>query len=157
MTSLVSRVRPGTARRPNDTLPGSARVWVLAEANASMRPEPMTVADTGPEPSLLRIFWTPWFMIAALTSAGDQPGCSATSNAATPATCGEAIDVPSKLTLPVPVPASAESIPNPGAEMSGLSALLVRLGPSDVKSVIRSAKPGAASRWRAGWRSSKPC
>jgi hypothetical protein len=62
---------------------------------------------------------------ASLSRAGGQSGCCWASSAAAPATCGEAIEVPSSSVYqPVSAvpPALAARMPTPGALMSGLRA-----------------------------------
>jgi hypothetical protein len=68
-----------------------------------------------------RFFTTPAVALASIfasTSAGEIPGSSSRSKAATPATCGVAMDVPLRLKLPVLVFAFAETMFFPGAKMS---------------------------------------
>ena len=48
-------------------------------------------------------------------SADDQVGCACTLSAATPATCGAAIDVPDSVAESLPVPTPAETVETPGA------------------------------------------
>ena len=133
---------PEAKSSPYDRLPGDATETALADSNASTRPEPITVAETG-EPSRLSFrSWTAEFMITALIRSGDQLGCSWRMSTATPATCGVAIEVPENFTPLSPVPASVDWMSNPGAEMSGLRSLVSRAGPSEVKSVIASVYAG---------------
>ncbi len=131
-----------TPCRPYDRLPGTASDSASADSYAWTRPEPITVAGTGPVPSLFNSSWVAWFMISALIRAGDQVGCNCRSSVATPETCGAAIEVPESAMPSVPVATAAEMMSPPGAETSGFSALETRAGPSDVKSVMRSSKPG---------------
>ncbi|CAB4835591.1 unannotated protein [freshwater metagenome] len=74
---------------------------------------------------------------APLISAGDQDGCASATNAAIPAVCGLAIDVPDRTIAAVPLPTEAETTATPGAAMSGLSALSER-GPFDENDAKRS-------------------
>src|SRR3954468_24922158 len=60
-----------------------------------------------------------------------QLGCACRVSAATPVTCGAAIDVPDKVSAPLPEPDAVETIATPGAVMSGLSALSPVRGPAD--------------------------
>ena len=68
-------------------------------------------------------------MIAALTSFTDQFGWAAMTRAATPATCGVAMEVPESTSTPVPVPMPAATMLTPGAVTSGLRALSPKRGP----------------------------
>jgi len=56
--------------------------------------------------------------IAFLTVAGDAPGLLCKYRAATPATCGEAIEVPLKVAPAVSLVNQEDKIPEPGAKMS---------------------------------------
>ena len=62
-------------------------------------------------------------MMAALMSATLHVGCAWRVSAATPATCGEAIEVPEIVAGPLPVPTPVETVARPGAAMFGLSPL----------------------------------
>ena len=57
---------------------------------------------------------SPVFMIAALMSSTLQVGCACRVSAATPATCGEAIEVPEIVAGPLPVPTPVETTATPG-------------------------------------------
>jgi hypothetical protein len=57
-------------------------------------------------------------MIAAATVAGEAPGFVSRNNAATPATCGVAIDVPEIVLVAVSLVRHAEVMLLPGAKMS---------------------------------------
>jgi hypothetical protein len=57
-------------------------------------------------------------MIAAVTVAGEAPGFVSKKRAATPATCGEAIEVPEIVLVAVSLVRHAEVILEPGAKMS---------------------------------------
>src|SRR5512141_2437869 len=81
--------------RPSEMLPGIARFVAIADWKAWTRPEPITVAGTGPLPSRFSMSCVAWFMIAALMRAGDHVGWISRSRVATPETCGVAIEVPS--------------------------------------------------------------
>ena len=59
----------------------------------------------------------------AATCGAVQFGCACTDSAATPATCGAAIDVPERMDAPLPESTAAEAIDTPGAATSGLMAL----------------------------------
>src|SRR6266511_727546 len=60
--------------------------------------------------------------------------------------CGAAIEVPLSVRPPVPVPASVENTPWPGAAMSGFAALSRPRGPRDENADTVSARPGVTSR-----------
>ena len=93
-------------------------------------------ACTSPEPTRQGAASTSTDGSAVLTTAAPirsagQSGWASRTSAATPATCGEAIDVPELPAAPVPDPASAERMPTPGAATSGFSA--AGDGPEEVK------------------------
>ena len=73
-------------------------------------------------------------MIAALMSSTLHVGCACRVSAATPATCGEAIDVPEIVAAPLPVPTAGRDDATPGAEMFGFRPLSPPRGPPDEKS-----------------------
>ena len=73
-------------------------------------------------------------MITDLTCIGDQVGCACRTRAATPAVCGEAIDVPEMRVEPVPVPTATDGMDTPGAATSGFWALSPLRGPLELKS-----------------------
>src|SRR5438552_654583 len=66
-----------------------------------------------------------------------QLGCAWRVSAATPATCGEAIEVPEIVAAPLPEPTPVETMLTPGAVISGLRALSPPRGPPEVKSAKR--------------------
>ena len=68
----------------------------------------------------------------AATCGAVQFGCACTDSAATPATCGAAIDVPERMDAPLPEPTAAEAIDTPGAATSGLMALSPERGPDEL-------------------------
>jgi len=49
----------------------------------------------------------------------DFRGCACLVSAATPAACGDAIDVPEIVAAPLPVPLPVDTMLTPGAVMSG--------------------------------------
>ena len=55
------------------------------------------------------------------------------TSAATPATCGDAIEVPEMIAMPLPVPLPVEMTLTPGAVMSGLRSLVPTVGPPELK------------------------
>jgi hypothetical protein len=59
-----------------------------------MRPEPMSNGSASVAPSSLNTAPEAVVISADFTCPGVQPGCSARSSAAAPATCGLDIDVP---------------------------------------------------------------
>ncbi len=65
------------------------------------------------------------------------------TRAATPATCGVAIDVPESTRTSLPVPMPAATMLTPGAVTSGLRALSPKRGPQDEK-LARSLYVGLA-------------
>ncbi len=72
--------------------------------------------------------------MAVRTSAGSQPGCASSASAATPATCGVAIEVPEKATPWLPVPMAVEVMLTPGPLTSGLRWPSPVRGPPELKS-----------------------
>ena len=84
---------------------------------------------------------------ADLTWTGVQPGWSCSSSAAAPATCGVAIDVPSKTAKrEESVPGSVEErIWPPGAARSGFRSWPKAVGPPDEKLVITPLRPVSSS------------
>jgi len=56
--------------------------------------------------------------ISFLTVAGDAPGLLCRNRAATPATCGDAIDVPLSVAVAVSLDNQADNMLEPGAKMS---------------------------------------
>ena len=72
-----------------------------------------------------------------------QLGCACLTSAASPVTCGAAIEVPESLSAPMPVPMPAEKMLTPGAVMFGLSALVPVAGPHELK-LASVSKPGLA-------------
>ncbi len=127
-----------TPRRPYEMLPGTASDSASADSYAWTRPEPNTVAATG-DPSSSVTSCVAWFMISALILAGRSPDGARSRSAATPDTCGAAIDVPEIVSESVPVPASDDVMSAPGAATSGFRPLRYRVGPSELKSTIRSS------------------
>src|SRR5436305_6517816 len=71
--------------------------------------------------------------IAIRTSSTDQVECACSASAATPATCGAAIDVPEIVRAPLPVPMPVEVMLTPGAVMSGLRRPATRVTPPSSK------------------------
>jgi hypothetical protein len=57
------------------------------------------------------------------------------------ATCGVAIEVPDRISKPLPVPDAVETVATPGAVTPGLNTLSPMRGPADEKLAIFS-KPG---------------
>src|SRR2546430_1488893 len=75
-------------------------------------------------------------MIDALISAGDHAGCACLASAATPETCGAAIDVPDNDSCRLPLPTSVEIVGLPGAVMSGLRKLSPLCGPAEENDAV---------------------
>ena len=71
-----------------------------------------------PVPALLTWFRVELLMSAAATVAGDAPGFVSRNNAATPVTCGVAIDVPEIVFVAVSLVFHDEVMLLPGAKMS---------------------------------------
>ena len=71
-----------------------------------------------PVPGLVTLFGVELLMIAAATVAGEAVGFVSRNNAATPATCGVAIDVPEIVLVAVSLVLHAEVMLLPGAKMS---------------------------------------
>src|SRR5215468_2351099 len=78
---------------------------------------------------------------AARRSAADQVGLACLTSAATPATCGVAIDVPDITAKPLPVPTPVETVDTPGAVIPGRNTLSPMRGPWDEK-LATFSKPG---------------
>src|SRR5690242_10112706 len=70
--------------------------------------------------------------MAALMSCALHVGCAWRVSAADPATCGEAIDVPERISPPLPVPLAVDRTLTPGAERSGFRALSPLRGPPEL-------------------------
>src|SRR5687767_2368009 len=79
--------------------------------------------------------------MAAFTSSVVQVGCAWRTRAATPATCGEAIEVPESTYPLSPVPDAVETVLTPGAVMSGFRKLSPFRGPPELK-LAKPRKPG---------------
>ena len=71
-----------------------------------------------PVPAFVTLFGVELLMIAAVTVAGEALGFVSRNNAATPATCGVAIDVPEIVLVAVSLVLHADVILLPGAKMS---------------------------------------
>ncbi len=78
-----------------------------------------------------------------LSCAGVHSGCCCLSNAAAPATCGVAMDVPLNATCSPFVPAAAATMPTPGAVTSGLRPLSPMRGPLLEKYASESSRSTA--------------
>src|SRR6476620_5790570 len=79
-------------------------------------------------------------MMAALTSSTLQLECAPRTSAASPATCGEAIEVPLSAMPSLPVPTATEKVVTPGAATSGLM-LFVTPMPREEKPASWSMAP----------------
>src|SRR3954469_5133767 len=75
-------------------------------------------------------------MIADLIAAGFHFGWAWRTSATAPAVCGVAIDVPDSATESVPLPISVDTMPTPGAPMSGLSAESLMRGPPELNAAV---------------------
>ncbi len=73
------------------------------------------------------------FAIARRTSLGSQVGWASSASAATPLTCGVAMEVPESATPRLPVPMAVEMTLTPGAVTSGLRCESRLRGPPDEK------------------------
>ena len=71
-----------------------------------------------PDPGFVTLFSVALLLIAEATVAGDALGFVSKKSAATPATCGDAIEVPEIVFVAVLLVAQAEVILEPGAKMS---------------------------------------
>src|SRR4051812_33948643 len=80
-------------------------------------------------------------MIAALTWSGFQDGLACRTSAATPAPCGDAIEVPDSVVPLAPLPTSVDTIDTPGPVTSGFMALSPLRGPPELN-VAAALKPG---------------
>ena len=122
--------------RPKDSDTRSGASASAATTGVSMawpgltRPAPVRVSGYGAPFS--SSICTAVFINVALMMEGIQPGCRSISNAAAPATCGAAIEVPPESIAASPPPANAEWMLKPGAEMSGLSRCVSYSGPREL-------------------------
>src|SRR5262249_38100051 len=92
---------------------GVVVVGVVASTNA------LASSSFGePVPGSVTSFGVAWSTIAAATSSGVAFGWSERYNAATPVTCGVAIDVPLSVLVEVSLLAHADWIDTPGAKTS---------------------------------------
>jgi hypothetical protein len=71
-----------------------------------------------PDPAPVTLFGVELLMIAAATVAGEAVGFVSRNNAATPATCGVAIDVPEIVFVAVSLVFHDDVMPLPGAKIS---------------------------------------
>src|SRR5215208_6009350 len=71
-----------------------------------------------PAPALVTLFGVELLMMAAVTVAGEAVGFVSRNNAATPVTCGVAIDVPEIVLVAVSLVLHADVMLLPGAKMS---------------------------------------
>ena len=69
-------------------------------------------------PALVTLFRVEPLMIAAVTVAGEALGFVSRNNAATPVTCGVAIDVPEMVLVAVSLVFHEDVMPLPGAKIS---------------------------------------
>ena len=84
---------------------------------------------------------SPVLTIAALICSTFQSGCAWRVRAATPATIGDAMDVPEIRVPWLPLPTRVDWMLTPGAEMSGFSQLSPLRGPPELK-LANCLKPG---------------
>jgi hypothetical protein len=87
------------------------------------------------------------FTISFLTVAGDAPGLPCSIRAATPATCGDAIEVPLSVAVAVSLVNHAEGMLEPGAK---ISTTLPKLENDERASLIVDDPTVIASATRAG-------
>ena len=99
--------------------------------NGNTRPVPARLVRYGVVPTIDA--GRPVFTIAAASSLPDHVGWAWRAMAATPATCGDAMDVPERPPGLFPLPFSVEKMLTPGAVTFGLRKLSPFLGPPDVK------------------------
>lgn len=71
-----------------------------------------------PVPGLVTLLGVEFVTIAAVTAAGNEPGFVSRKSAATPQTCGDAIDVPEMVFVAVSFVFHEEVMLEPGAKMS---------------------------------------
>ena len=94
----LAKYGPEISSRPNDsdTRSGAAAAAAITGVSMAMcgftRPAPVRVSGYG-SPFSSRVCEAV-FINAALMTEGDQSGCRSINNAAAPATCGAAIEVP---------------------------------------------------------------
>ena len=143
IVSVMSRGPPATSTNPKPRLCGEAKTSGAMAAGRSISPPPWRVLGT-PRSRPLRTS-------ADFTCSGVHSGCSSSSSAAAPATCGVAMLVPERRSK---APSgAAERTSTPGAARSGLRASPSGVGPpaekeamsrsSDAATVIaRAAVPG---------------
>src|SRR6266403_4676024 len=80
-------------------------------------------------------------MMADFRSSVRHAGCAWRVSAATPLVCGAAIDVPDRISAPVPVPTAVDWMLTPGAVTSGFRLPSPVRGPPEVK-LANARKPG---------------
>ena len=79
---------------------------------------------------------------AAATASASHVGCAWIANAALPATCGVAMEVPEMKVPWLPVPIAVDSTLTPGALMSGLSTPSPMRGPPELNDAKRRGRNG---------------
>src|SRR6187399_1696993 len=84
--------------------------------------------------------------MADLMSCTDHVGCAWRVSAATPATWGDAIEVPDRNLPPLPVPDAVEKMLRPGPVISGLRALSPVRGPPE-ENDAKAEKAGFGKFW----------
>ena len=107
----------------NNSAPGLASESELESELASALARPPVNSEKSsrlgdPVPALVTLFGVELLMIAAVTVAGEAVGFVSRNNAATPATCGVAIDVPEIVLVAVSLVLHADVMLLPGAKMS---------------------------------------
>ena len=87
-----------------------AMIYCAGDRNSSLLAVPVGMP--------LSLFKDAALTIVFLTVAGDEPGLLCRTRAATPATCGLAIDVPLKVAVAVSLVRQADTMLEPGAKIS---------------------------------------
>src|SRR5258706_238585 len=115
-----------------DSLVPRATTDVRVAAKGCTRPEPPSLGwnPTSCDASAV-------LAMARRTSSGSQVGCDCRASAATPLTCGVAIEVPERRTPRLPLPIAVERMLTPGAVTSGLRKLSRLRGPPEVNPAKR--------------------
>ena len=85
-------------------------------------------------------------MTAALISSGVQSGWVCATSALMPATCGDDMEVPEYVTVPVPLPAATDEMRVPGAATSGFMAPSEPCTPRDEPLLRLSPRAGSCTK-----------
>ena len=136
-----------TLRSGNDSDTGSVKSRGSTAPGSATSPPPSSVTGASCVRAVSAHAGPAVETSADFTFAGVHVGCSWSSSAAAPATCGVAIDVPSKTANRDGFVFGSvdERICPPGAERSGFSACPNAVGPADEKLVITPLRPVSSS------------